>query len=243
MPWVAQSLEAFTSKLFALSYSICTISVSSGNPADHLVHRHTHRVVRGALLAVGRPDGRLSALGTAENSVCLSVNQASSIQNMGITCESITLGHNPHKLPLAAACIELPDERQQFLCEVPELAAQHNKTKRRVSDELSVQQQQEPKHVLTSLPTFFKRGSAAEINGCQNGRSAEKRCSFQVAAERPLLRCSFLAAGPADVSAAKRRVTTSPPHSLDRTSFRRCLFRNKGVLRAWQDHFGCRRHP
>ena len=52
-PWVAQSLEAFTSKLFALSYSVATLGVSSGNPLDHLVHRHTHRVVRGALLAVG----------------------------------------------------------------------------------------------------------------------------------------------------------------------------------------------
>ena len=72
-----------------------TIAVSSGNPLDHLVHRHTHRVVRGALLAVGRPDGRLNALTSAENTICLSVNQASSIQNYGVTCESITVGHSP----------------------------------------------------------------------------------------------------------------------------------------------------
>ena len=26
------------------------VAVMSGNPADHLVHRHTHRVVRGSLL-------------------------------------------------------------------------------------------------------------------------------------------------------------------------------------------------
>ena len=74
---MAQSLEAFVSKLFALAYSIATISVYSGNPLDHLVHRFTHRVVRGALMAVGRPDGRLNALASAENTVCLSVNQAS----------------------------------------------------------------------------------------------------------------------------------------------------------------------
>ena len=55
---------------------MATINVSSGNPLDHLVHRHTHRVVRGALLAVGRPDGRMNALTGAENTVCLSVNQA-----------------------------------------------------------------------------------------------------------------------------------------------------------------------
>ena len=34
--------------------------------------------------------------------MCLSVNQASSIQNYGVTCESITVGHNPSKLPLTA---------------------------------------------------------------------------------------------------------------------------------------------
>jgi hypothetical protein len=46
----------------------------------------THRVVRGGLLACGRPDGRLMALTSNESCVCLSVNQASSIQNMNQTC-------------------------------------------------------------------------------------------------------------------------------------------------------------
>jgi hypothetical protein len=83
VPWVAQSAEAFASKLFALSYSIASCSFASANPADHLVHRHTHRVRRGSLLAVGRPDGRLNALTTAEAACTLAVNQASSIQNFG----------------------------------------------------------------------------------------------------------------------------------------------------------------
>ena len=56
-----------------------------------LVHRHTHRVVRGSLLLCGRPDGRLSALTSMETSVCLSINQASSIQSIGGTCESVTI--------------------------------------------------------------------------------------------------------------------------------------------------------
>ena len=64
IPYVAQAVEAYLSKLFALSYSIANISVASSNPTDHLVHRHTHRVVRGSLLAVGRPDARLNALAT-----------------------------------------------------------------------------------------------------------------------------------------------------------------------------------
>ena len=74
-PWVAQCVEAFASKLFACSYSATAVAVASANPADHLVHRHTHRVVRGGLLAVGRPDGRLSALTTLESTVCLAANQ------------------------------------------------------------------------------------------------------------------------------------------------------------------------
>lgn len=47
IPWVAQAAEAFLGKIFACSYSIAGCGVLSGNPADHLVHRHTHRVVRG----------------------------------------------------------------------------------------------------------------------------------------------------------------------------------------------------
>ena len=118
VPWVAQSVEAFASKLFALSYSIASASFYSANPADHLVHRHTHRVVRGGLLLVGRPDGRLNTLTTTEAAVCLSINQASSIQNFGVTCESVTIGHNPYKLPLSAGAILLPTVRPQFICEV-----------------------------------------------------------------------------------------------------------------------------
>jgi hypothetical protein len=117
VPWVAQSIEAFASKLFALAYKNASISVASGNPADHLVHRHTHRVVRGCLLAIGRPDGRLNALASAENTVCLSLSQASSIQNYGVTCESISVGHNPHKLSLSSSDIRIVGRRPAFLCE------------------------------------------------------------------------------------------------------------------------------
>mmetsp|Transcript_19227 Transcript_19227/g.40477 ORF Transcript_19227/g.40477 Transcript_19227/m.40477 type:complete len:464 (-) Transcript_19227:64-1455(-) len=114
---VSQCADAFLSKCFAVSYSIAGLNVLSGNPSDHFVHRHTHRVVRGTLAIFGRPDGRLSALSTAEISVCLSVNQASSIQSHGGTCESITIGHNPSKLPLSKAGIFLRRHRPLFLCE------------------------------------------------------------------------------------------------------------------------------
>eukprot|EP00966_Prymnesium_polylepis_P296498 6849723-Prymnesium_polylepis.1 len=101
---------------------MASLNVTSGNPLDHLVHRYTHRVVRGSLLAVGRPDGRLNALCSAENTICLSVTQASSIQNLGVTCESITIGHNPYSLPLTAKHITLPTNRPEFICEA-EVAA------------------------------------------------------------------------------------------------------------------------
>ena len=75
-----------------------------------------HRVVRGSLLVCGRPDGRLTALTTLEASTCLAVNQASSIQSLGGTCESITIGHNDATLPLSYRGICLEDYRPKFLC-------------------------------------------------------------------------------------------------------------------------------
>lgn len=77
----------------------------------------THRVVRGTLCLIGRPDGRLNALTAMESSVCLSVNQASSIQSLGSRCESVTIGHNPFKLPLSTRAIFLDRYRPLFLCE------------------------------------------------------------------------------------------------------------------------------
>ena len=118
VPWVSQCAEAFASKLFALTYSISSCTFASANPADHLVHRHTHRVVRGSLLVIGRPDGRLNALTTAEAACTLAFNQASSIQNYGVTCESVTIGHSSYRLPLSAAHVQLPTLREPFTCEV-----------------------------------------------------------------------------------------------------------------------------
>ena len=57
------------------------------------------------------------ALTTAEASVCLSINQASSIQSIGSTLESLTIGHNPYAMGLAAHNLFLPGCRKQFLCE------------------------------------------------------------------------------------------------------------------------------
>jgi hypothetical protein len=62
-PCVHQLTENFASKLFSQAYSFCMPNVHGASGLDHFVHRFTHRVVRGVLLAVGRPDGRLCVLG------------------------------------------------------------------------------------------------------------------------------------------------------------------------------------
>jgi hypothetical protein len=58
-----QLLENFVSKLYSQAYSIVSVDVHGASGLDHFVHRFTHRVVRGVLIAVGRPDGRLCCLG------------------------------------------------------------------------------------------------------------------------------------------------------------------------------------
>lgn len=50
---------------------------------DHFVHRFTHRVVRGLLIAVGRPDGRLCCLSKSEAAVLLSAKQVRTLHAMG----------------------------------------------------------------------------------------------------------------------------------------------------------------
>jgi len=155
-PWVAQSADAFLSKIFACSYSIAGLNVLHGNPADHLVHRHTHRVVRGTLLVCGRPDGRLPALTSLEASTCLSVNQASSIQSIGGTCESITIGHNKSKLPLSKHAIYLKSHRPLFLSEkvLDDIDAHEDLVRQRKA------KQSEEKDSLVRGRSFYERAKS-----------------------------------------------------------------------------------
>jgi hypothetical protein len=80
-PCVHQLVEAYVSKLYSQAFSFCTVDVHGASGVDHFVHRFTHRVARGLLLAVGRPDGRLCCLTNAESAVLLSVKQAVFIRN------------------------------------------------------------------------------------------------------------------------------------------------------------------
>lgn len=174
IPWVSQCADAFLSKCFAVSYSIAGLNVLSGNPSDHFVHRHTHRVVRGTLAIFGRPDGRLSALSTAETSVCLSVNQASSIQSFGGTCESITIGHNPFTLNLSKAGIFLKRHRPLFLCErlLVENDAHEEKTTREMeqhSDDVSIDDSVVSSHRNSALQSLKNMFLCCNRSGANNG--------------------------------------------------------------------------
>jgi len=94
--WVGQCLEAFTAKLFALSYSFSGPEVHAAEPVDDLYHKFGHRSVRGALLAVGRPDGRMFGMTKTESAVLLGTRQLSFVENYGVGSEVVTVGHNPH---------------------------------------------------------------------------------------------------------------------------------------------------
>ena len=82
------------------------------------MHRFTHRVRRGSLLAIGRPDARLNGLTSADSMIHLAINQACAIENLGANCECFTLGHHAHKIDLTNACLVLPTVRPKFLSEL-----------------------------------------------------------------------------------------------------------------------------
>ncbi|EKX36351.1 hypothetical protein GUITHDRAFT_155261 [Guillardia theta CCMP2712] len=118
VPYVHQLLESYVSKLFSLSYSIASIDVHGANAVDHLVHRFTHRVARGVLLAVGRPDGRLFSQTKAESWVMMAMQQAKAIVHLLSPPEIITVGHNPFRnTMLGDGNITLETLRPHFLCE------------------------------------------------------------------------------------------------------------------------------
>jgi hypothetical protein len=125
VPWVHQSLEMFVSKLFALSYGDNGLDVHGANPVDSLVHRFTHRVQRGVLIALGRPDGRVSALTRNEGACLLAAMQSAAIQNMGTGPEIFSVGHNTwHGNPSAIReHVVLPTYRRPFMCEFMASAA------------------------------------------------------------------------------------------------------------------------
>ncbi|EFN56099.1 expressed protein [Chlorella variabilis] len=118
VPYVSQCVEAFVSKRFALSYGIASIEVHAANPADHLVHKFTHRVARGVLIAFGRPDGRLYSQTTTEAWIQLGLLQAKVIASLGARPEVLTLGHNAFTNEYIDRHLVLPTTRPKVLAEL-----------------------------------------------------------------------------------------------------------------------------
>ncbi|GLI64923.1 hypothetical protein VaNZ11_008318 [Volvox africanus] len=122
VPYVHQIIETFVSKMYALSYGIASVEVHGANPVDHFVHRFTHRVVRGLLIALGRPDGRLYSQTKSESWVLLGLLQAKVITSWGHQPEVVSIGHNPYHPSVVDHHLQLPTNRPRLLIE----ALEHN---------------------------------------------------------------------------------------------------------------------
>jgi hypothetical protein len=95
-PWVHMLLTNYISKLFSLSFGIATVDVQGADAADHLLHTHAHRVVRGTLLFLGIPDGRCSELQHMEaNAVLLAARQSDGIRHCRTGPEIVAVGSDP----------------------------------------------------------------------------------------------------------------------------------------------------
>jgi hypothetical protein len=99
--------------------------VHGASGLDHFVHRFTHRVVRGVLIAAGRPDGRMGCLAKGEMATLLALKQAAFITNCnypntrgGSGPDMVTVGHNPFTSSLGLASqifIGSKLKRRQFM--------------------------------------------------------------------------------------------------------------------------------
>ena len=102
--YVHQSLEAFLSKLNSLSRGIVGVEVHGANPGDHMISRFGHRVVRGTMIWIGVPDGRMPGLRQKQASVEMTAKQGKGVRNRifgrGIGPNVVTVGrrrvHNPN---------------------------------------------------------------------------------------------------------------------------------------------------
>ena len=78
-----------------------------------------HRVVRGTLVALGVPDGRLKALVDVECAAYLTALQLKSLSNWGVGAELATVGHHSYVPGVVdAALIFDAFQRPAFLSEV-----------------------------------------------------------------------------------------------------------------------------
>ena len=97
-----ETLGVFISKLFALSKAGTAVEVHGANPDDHMVHRFGHRIVRGVLIWIGVPDGRMAKLRSMSNACLMTAKQAMGVQNMGVGAEVYLVGKERARNPNAS---------------------------------------------------------------------------------------------------------------------------------------------
>lgn len=91
IPYVHQTLEAFVSKIFSLSYGFASLDVHAGNPRDHYLPRFGHRIVRGLLSLLMEPDSRLRSQQDAVSGVRMTRSQQEGVRNLKVGAEVFTL--------------------------------------------------------------------------------------------------------------------------------------------------------
>lgn len=127
VPYVHQLLESFVSKTIALSWGFASADVHGGNASDHWVHRYAHRIVRGTLIWLGRPDGRQLFSRSTAGAVNMAGTQSKGIETLKTGPEVIMVssdpGFNPNAVDrgLALPSFEIhPTPNQKLLYQIYE---------------------------------------------------------------------------------------------------------------------------
>lgn len=102
VPHVHKLLTQFLSKMNALSFAGTGINVFGADPADESLHSFGHRVVRGVMIFLGRPDGRLEGLSRSANAVDMTGKQARGVRNFKVGAEVVSVGRDRSPNPNAA---------------------------------------------------------------------------------------------------------------------------------------------
>lgn len=108
IPYVHQTLEAYVSKIFSLSYGFASMDVHAGNPRDHYLPRFGHRIVRGLLSLLMEPDSRLASQQDAVSGVRMTRNQQEGVRNLKVGAEVFTLTRTWEGRPLKQQDVGLP---------------------------------------------------------------------------------------------------------------------------------------
>lgn len=163
IPYVHQTLEAYVSKIFSLSYGFASLDVHAGNPRDHYLPRFGHRIVRGLLSLLMEPDSRLRSQQDAVSGVRMTRSQQEGVRNLKVGAEVFTLTRSWEGRALKEKEVGLPVPNTPVRVSVPEFL-------KRISSVVALNAEQ--KKILTEKLNNFGvlyRGKALHIAGYELG--------------------------------------------------------------------------